>query len=256
MDDKQLPDYSALTAALKRYADLSKPLLDPAVQEAVKRLGEQLPRYQDLGGYSAFSQRLTEILKSYDLSAMRRASENLSITMREYVALTVSRAKPYMSDEQLEEIEEILPEVSDSPDQPPQKERRPLSISDWIAILSFLVTLIFSIVALLPDAQLEQIAEQNEQIIDQNEQMIEQNDERIALLYQLLETAQDVDDLIGDLSKETDPAVEISHDLSELAEDPAESDEDSDDLSDLDDDPDDCGRLDQLDDAQQDDSSF
>ena len=256
MDDKQLPDYSALTAALKRYADLSKPLLDPAMQEAVKRLGEQLPRFQDLEGISAIQKSLNSILESYDLSAVQRASENLSITMREFVALTLSRAKPYMSDEQLEEVEEILPEVSDSPDQPPQKERRPLSISDWMVLFNLLLTLVFSIVAQLPDAQLEQIADQNEQIKEQNEQMIEQNDEKIALLYQLLETAQDVDDLIGDLSEEPDPAVEISHDLSELAEDPTEAVEDIDDSSELDDDPDDRGRLDQIEDAQEDDSSF
>ncbi len=211
------------------------------------QIDETLAKLSDL--YVRLSER-------FESPEFKQSTETVYDAYRSYLAESIKPAISYMTEEQRETVEEILPEISEAPDQTAQKTHRALTKSDWISLLGILLSLISLLVSQLPDSQLEQIAAQNTEIIEQNERLLTQEDEKIALLYQLAETANNVNDLIGELSEEPDPAVEITNDLSELVDDSAELDEDSDDFSDLDDETEDRGRLDQIDNTQEDDSSF
>jgi hypothetical protein len=99
-------------------------------------------------------------------------------------------AEPYLPPETKEECKNtVLPKL---------KSSRKLTLSDALAILSLLVTILFGILSSTPDEQMDRIIAQNERIIEQQAELIQLQKEDKALL----DTLDSLSDSINLLSDE------------------------------------------------------
>ncbi|MEM5767595.1 MAG: hypothetical protein AAGU32_04820, partial [Bacillota bacterium] len=106
---------------------------------------------------SLFTSELTRItLGTYPTAV---ASEILPRIQR-----AIDLSSPYINEGMLSEAEK------ETLDDLPHKR---LSLSDALALISILITILFGVMSSMPDEQLERISKQNEVIIEQNEKMIE-----------------------------------------------------------------------------------
>ena len=138
-------------------------------------------------------------------------------------------AKPYMSPDQIQEAEEIVPDIFEpAPLEEPRKPSPKLTFEKICVLLSLLLNIISLIIYTLPNKQLEQITEQNAVQIEQNEKMYSAEEETLAALRQLIETAQDVSDALDAFDQEPDSITDAPEELSLPADDPAEIDDDLD----------------------------
>jgi hypothetical protein len=106
------------------------------------------------------------------------------------LADALEQAAPYLPPETKEECKNaVLPKL---------KSKRKLTLSDALAILSLLVTILFGIISSVPDKQMERIIAQNEIIIEQQEELIQLQEED----KDLLDTLNTLSDSINLLSDE------------------------------------------------------
>lgn len=167
------------------------------------------------------------------------------LSVQDALVCAIAAARPYMSPVQIEEAESIVPDIFEpAPPEKPKKSAPKISISTLLALLSLLVTIIFGIISTLPDKQLEQIAEQNAVLIEQNEDLYSLEEEKLAVLRQLLETAQDVSDVLDALDQDPDSVADVPEELPLSAYDLAEVVDDLDKPAEPEDKPADNGRLD------------
>ena len=125
-----------------------------------------------------------------------------------------------MNESQREEFRlNILPQMEDL-----SKEKK-LSCSDWLSILSILVTILFELFSHLPDPQQAQIIRQNDVIIEQQAQIIQQNDvlieqqaEQNRLDEQLANTTQALADNIDLLCNELQHSGDLRHGMNDVHE--------------------------------------
>lgn len=249
MSDSSIPDLNHTLNALHEVAKSIQAQIPPDITRNLHKSVEALyssELNETLANLKDFSSKWSACFES---SEYKRAAQALSEAYRAYLARSIKPAVPYMTEEQLETAEEILPEITETPDQPTQKPRRSLTVNDCLVILQILISIIAFLLTQLPDAQLEEIIEQNEVIIEQNDRLISQEDEKLLLLHQLTEAANNMGELICNFGEESDTTAEIIDDPAEITEDP-------DDGSDFEDHADDRSRLDQVDDLQDDDGSF
>ena len=203
---------------------------------------------------SIYSEDLLQVVKETAVFASKTSVESVHglrdslLTIQESLIRAISIARPYMNQGQIEKAESIVPDIfEDSPPQPdkPQKTPQHASIGTLIALLNLLFAIIFGIISLLPDDQLEQITEQNAVIIEQNQEMISQQEEKLIVLRQLLETAQDVRDTINALDQDIDNISDALEEFPVSADDLNEVADDLDKPVESEDEPTDSSRLNQ-----------
>lgn len=101
--------------------------------------------------------------------------------------------EPYIKEDIQEECVEILP------DEEPAAQGFSLNLKRALSLLNFLLALFSLIVQLLPNSQLEEIAEQNEQLIASQEEQLELERKQAATLEEI---AQNLSEVIVDLNKQ------------------------------------------------------
>ena len=166
------------------------------------------------------------------LKALAEASKPVELPDYEKLLSSVYAAirasSEYMTEEQAECAEKISPEIL-NPKQPAGTQPRRLTLSELIALLSLLASLIIGVLQQLPDKQLEKLSEQNEIVIaqndeaacqrqhlaEQNEVLIEQGSKELELLQQLVDARQEIIEYINEnedlLVDAEDPLVERDH---------------------------------------------
>ena len=248
VDLKFLSEPSALEAIRNSFAafgNLSLKVTTPEYFEAIQRAFSVPPIDPKISTTSARALKaLAEVSKPFDPPDYEKLLSSV------YAAIRASAE--YMTEEQAECAEKISPEIL-NPEQPASTRPRRLTLSELIALLSLLATLIIGVLQQLPDKQLEELSEQNEiiiaqndeaacqrqQLIEQNEVFIEQNSKELELLQQLVDARQEIIEYINEnrdlLVDGEDPIVERDHTVLEAddgvdddAETPvAENDDDS-----------------------------
>lgn len=91
-------------------------------------------------------------------------------------------------------------------------DKRELTLSNAIALIGLFLTIIFGILQMLPDKQLDEIIEQGDTLIAQNEIIIQQQAELVSILHDLengLHLLTDVVDSIRDENEDIDDFPEI-----------------------------------------------
>lgn len=145
------------------------------------------------------------------------------LPVQDALVSAIAIARPYMSPVQIEKAESMVPDIFEpAPPEKPPKSSPKLSFSTLLALFSLLVTIIFGIISTLPDKQLEQITEQNAVLIEQNEELYSLEAEKLAVLRQLIETAEDVSDVLDALKQDADAVSDTPQELLLPADDPAE----------------------------------
>ena len=182
--------------------------------------------------YSAYAESLPQIEKS--AQAMKAA---IAASAWNKVVESVEAARPYLTDEQAEAVEEIVaPAAGEDPHTPKR-----LTLGQWGTILSIILAIIQVILMFRPDPQLDEIS-------DQNEVIIQQQAEQAEILRQLTDTASDICDILETFQQHPDQS-EAPADLVGLSsEDLAETPDDDGESKHLDADADDSEALDQQDD--------
>ncbi len=144
-------------------------------------------------------------------------------TVQDALVGAIAVARPYMSPDQIQEAEDIFPDIFEpAPSGKPKKSAPKLSLNTFLALFSLLITIIFGIISTLPDKQLEQITEQNAVLIEQNEELYSLESEKLAVLRQLLETAEEVSDALDALEQDPYTVSDAPEELLLPADDPAE----------------------------------
>lgn len=121
--------------------------------------------------------------KALALSSFDSGEEvNLGNQAKTAILEAMDATQPFMTDRQREKRNDIAAKV-----------REKVSLADWIAIASFIVSLFFGILSMIPDRRTAEAIEQNRTIIEQNAAIlerglviIEQNDREYELrLYEI-----------------------------------------------------------------------
>lgn len=132
--------------------------------------------------FSSILDEFSSLPKERDLiKTACKTLEQFSIVTRESILHTIENAEPYAAGAKTQEYEEtILPKLQG-------KSKEPLTRSDWIALASLLITILFGIASLLPNKEDEKMVFQGEVIIEQQTKQIELQQEENETLRALLE---------------------------------------------------------------------
>lgn len=160
--------------------------------------------------FEMFSQILKEfpsLSKENDLiKTTCKTLEQFSLSTRESILHTIENAEPYAAGAKTQEYEEtILPKLQG-------KSKEPLTRSDWIALVSLLITILFGIASLLPNEEDEKMVFQGEVIIEQQARQIELQQEENEALRAL---AEDCTSALAEATRQLerfDKMAEISDD--------------------------------------------
>lgn len=192
------PAFNVLENYQKQFDEFSK---------KIKLLYEPLEEFSIR--ISQLSKPLTEmsnsILSAYEglISVPESAVSCISFRLDDSLASVIRESQPYLSEDQKETLREISPDLLSDSTAPPIPQKKRISVSDMLSILSILISLIFGILSLMPDNQLSEISEnttvitnQTERIIHQNTAISDQNEEMISLLEKLVENVDAISDTL------------------------------------------------------------
>ena len=201
-----------------RFPDIPK-LSYPDFSETFSTLKQaQAALAQSIGTVSMMSRTIANALPDFS-SSLRQLVETvalsqepcvstLTVEIQSAVEETLRAGWQYMNDDQRSAIDEIDPCIL-SPSEERSTSRLKLSFAEMLMIISILISLASIIIQLLPDAQLDEIIEQNAIAIEQQEALIAQNDEKLSLLRQINETSQKLLDCIDQLDDPADYAADV-----------------------------------------------
>ena len=197
-----------MTSAFKQAltAEMRSSLFSDTVQTALEAYRKQLKYFE-----------LLEPSLPYIHAAAAAALSDSLVRVADYY-------RPYMTDDQIDELEETIPELA-SPET--RKEKPRLSKEQILRLISFLLSLVSFIKSCLPDPQLGEIADNQ---IAQIEQDSAQHEEEIAILAEMSAASQEMNDLlqrIADSLEDADTAADL------IAQDPGDFTQPDNDLGEL-----------------------
>lgn len=208
-----------LSNAISQFASLQ---IDygPAISKALSASTDTLRRVSEIirsSNYMSSISRLREVIeraseyRNFDLQKFAESlAQDSNELNRDKVSESLIQSLPsaveFMAPNQKDVVAEVFPEaLQNSPSAPAIEKpiKKKWDAQSLIAVLDILITLIFGILSLLPSEQLDQLAEQNEIIIQQNGKIIENQSDEIAILHGLLQSAQDVNNALYDLTQDS-----------------------------------------------------
>lgn len=217
-----LPNPMALDELKKLLAEATNLLpvlqteLIPAIAKSTRESLDSFHHISEMMRSPAFLSNFTNAVETskhlseyaadlISLSGTAAASGELTSTLlTKSLEKSLSSAAKYMTPEQRKTIEGVIPEALDEPSTNEDAafiHKKKWNIHDLHDVLGVLLALITLIVTILPDKQLDFLAEQNATIIQQNEEIIASQAEEIEVLRELLQSAQDVSEAIEDLTQ-------------------------------------------------------
>lgn len=168
-----------LAATLQAQSNYLNTLFSGAENTLTAQFRETIPMF-DNQFFKTFPQILAELSslpkENDSIKAACKTLEQLSLSTRESILHTIENAAPYAAGAKAQEYEEtILPKLQG-------KSKEPFTRSDWIALASLLITILFGIASLFPNEEEEKMVFQGEVIIEQQMKQIElQQEENEAL---------------------------------------------------------------------------
>lgn len=135
-----------------------------------------------------------EFLRDYSrLDNHHETEEELSLDLdsQTQILSSIDQARSYMTPEQAVTANALAPKIKPK-----------LSLDTKITLISLFLTLLFGLIALLPDKQLDRIIEQNDQSIALEQQQLEQGNELLSAIGSIQESLSILVDEIDDASDE------------------------------------------------------
>lgn len=188
---------SALSSRLEGIINSHQTCMLRTIQLPYDNLARAVQSYNQLVSSISTSEKIANLL-----------ANSVTDSILNSVAVAIASAQSYISVEQYEEYTETIePALS-------QKNGHRLTLGVWLSLIGLLFDILFGIVSILPNEQLDRIIQQNDIIIDQQQEMLELKKEDA----ELRDTLNALIDSINLLSDEIDSLrdeIEGSDDVSE-----------------------------------------
>lgn len=230
--DRYFVALASLRDTFDRVSRISVPDLGKYISTSFV-LSDSVVRQMD--SITALSKSLSELIpkiavfSSQDFSGLAlsvsQSYSRLSESLQDSIVESLRAGEAYMDDSQRAVIDKIDPEILNPSEDRPSKPK--LSVENLIAILTVVINLIFLVIQLTPDPQLDAMIDQNNTVIAQNQEIISLESEKTALLNQLVDTGQQICELLDEADLFSDDPVDAADlltDADETAVDPPEAD--------------------------------